>query len=54
MLMTAVVPPMAGLVWFEWRTLLVVGMCLAAVTVWFWVSYSIARFFGNLVASLMG
>ena len=54
MLVMTIVPPMVGLVWFEWRTLLVVGACLAAVTMWFWVSYSIARFFGNLVASLMG
>ena len=54
MLVTAVVPPTTAFIWFNWRLLLITVVCLAVVGVWFWVSYSIARFFGNLVASLMG
>jgi hypothetical protein len=54
MLVTGAVPPLVALVWFQWRMLLVACVCLTAVALWVWVSYSIARFFGNLVASLMG
>lgn len=54
MLLTAVVPPTVAFVWFHWRLLLVALICSVLLAAWFWVSYSIARFFGNLVASLMG
>jgi hypothetical protein len=54
MLMTGVVPPLVGLFWFQWPTLLVAFVCIAAMALWFWVSYSIARVCGEFVASLMG
>ena len=54
MLVAGVVPPVTGFVWFHWRGLVIGGVCVLVVAVWFWVSYSIAKFFGNLVASLMG
>jgi len=54
MLVTAVVPPTTAFIWFNWQLLLITGGCLALFCAWFWISLSIARFFGNLVASLMG
>jgi len=54
MFVTAIVPPATAFIWFNWRLLLIAVICGGALAVWFWVSYSIARFFGNLVASLMG
>jgi hypothetical protein len=54
MLLTAVVPPMTAFVWFNWRLLLIALVCGGLLSIWLWVSYAIARFFGNLVASMMG
>jgi hypothetical protein len=54
LLLTAVVPPMTAFVWFNWRLLLITLVCGALLAAWFWISYAIARFFGNLVASMMG
>jgi hypothetical protein len=54
MLVTAVVPPATAFVWFHWRLLLIALVCGALLSIWLWVSYAIARFFGNLVASMMG
>ncbi|HEY2415149.1 MAG TPA: hypothetical protein VGI40_23090 [Pirellulaceae bacterium] len=54
MLVTAVVPPATAFVWFNWRLLLIALVCSGLILAWFWLSYAIARFFGNLVASLMG
>jgi len=49
-----VVPPVCGVIWFHWRDLVVIGLCVALIALWFWVSLSIARFCGWLVASMMG
>ena len=54
MLVTAIVPPATAFVVLHWDFLLLVAVVLAALSLWFWVSYSLARCFGNIVASLMG
>ena len=54
MLVTAVVPPTTAFIVLNWHLLLITCMVLAILAVWLLVSYSIASFFGNLVASMMG
>jgi len=54
MIVASVVPPASAVVWFHWRDLLIIGVCIALISLWFWVSLSIARFCGWLVASTMG
>jgi hypothetical protein len=54
MIAAGVVPPAGALVWFHGRDLALMTVCLATVLLWFWISLSLARFCGWLVASLMG
>jgi hypothetical protein len=54
MLLAGVAPPVTAFLWFHWRLVLFAIISLLAVCLWLWLSLSIARFFGNLVASMMG
>lgn len=54
MLLAGVVPPLTAFLWFHWKSLLLAGTGLLVVYVWVWLSLTIARSFGTLVASLMG
>jgi hypothetical protein len=52
-LLTGIVPPVTAILWFHWRLVLISGICLLAIYLWVWLSLAVARFFGNLVASMM-
>lgn len=54
MLLAGIAPPITAFLWFHWRFVLFATICLLAVCLWLWFSLAIARFFGNLVASMMG
>jgi hypothetical protein len=54
MVAAGIIPPACAFVWFHWRDLMILGVCLTLIALWFWVSLSIARFCGWLVASMMG
>jgi len=54
MLLAGIAPPITAFLWFHWRLALFAAIGLLVIYLWLWVSLSIARFFGNLVASMMG
>jgi hypothetical protein len=53
MIVSGVAPPAIAFLWFNWRSLLVCALIVALFALWFWVSLSLARFCGWLVASTM-
>ena len=53
MIVSGVAPPAFAFLWFNWRSLLLVAVIVTLFGLWFWISLSIARFFGWLVASVM-
>jgi hypothetical protein len=54
MIVLALGPPSIGFLWFHWRFVLVTAVCLTLFYLWVWANLRIARFFGWLVASMMG
>jgi len=53
MIVAGTAPPAIALVWFGWRALLILAVCILLFYLWVRVSLAIARFFAKLVASTM-
>ena len=53
MIVSGIAPPTIAFLWFNWQPLLIFAVVVGLLSLWFWISLSIARFFGWLVASVM-
>ncbi|HZN32476.1 MAG TPA: hypothetical protein VFB80_01610 [Pirellulaceae bacterium] len=53
-LLTAIGPPAIALVWFAWWPLLLLALCIAALTLWIAGTLTICRFVAALFVSVMG
>jgi hypothetical protein len=53
LILAGVGPPAIAFLWFHWWLVLMVAACIVSLCLWVLVSYSLARFFAHLVASVM-
>jgi hypothetical protein len=53
LILNGVMPPAIATVWFGWRQILVLAVCIALLALWILVSLTLARLFAGLLVSVM-
>jgi hypothetical protein len=53
MILVGVGPPAIAFLWFFWRLVVFLAICIALLSLWVWCGLAMARFLARLLVSVM-